>query len=171
MEMLWSNGPSCPRSKHAYDYYCWNCLIFFFFLYYFLELGFHLFPLSWYVVRFGIFVTLLSGHFSIMLRLTLIVIMEKFLVFMKIIIWKMMDDFFICASWKCIGSFQNLLYSWVFQVQNKLHEASFYVGECKNKWTNGLQEIMVFEIQHKGFFMGWNELQRFSIYSLDIFSI
>jgi hypothetical protein len=45
-----------------------------------------------------------------------------------------MDVSFVCASWKYIGSFQNLLYSWVFQVQNKLHEASFYVGKCKNKW-------------------------------------
>jgi hypothetical protein len=109
MEMLWSNGWSCWRSKHAYDYCCSNCLIFLFFLYHFLELGFPLYPFSWYVIRFGIFVTLLLGHFSIMLRLTLIVIMEKFLVLMKIIIWKMMDVSCICASWKYIGSFQNLL--------------------------------------------------------------
>lgn len=98
MEMVWSNGQYCSRSKHAYDYCCSNCLIFFFFLYYFLKQGFHFSPLSWFMVRFGIFVTSLLGHFSILLRLTVIVIMENFLVFMKIIIWKTMDVCFICAS-------------------------------------------------------------------------
>jgi hypothetical protein len=75
----------------------------------------------------GISVTLLLGQLSILLRSTLIVSMEKFFVHMKIFMGKMMDASLICVSCRYIELFQYFLYSWVFQVRDKLHEAGFYV--------------------------------------------
>ncbi len=43
-----------------------------------------------------------------------------------------------------------------------------FMGGCKNEWTNGEQENVNVLVQNKDFFVGYSELQRFSIGSLGI---